>query len=82
MKHALQFVIVVSIAVSLAAMSGFAWMLLGYSVSGAFGSVLKTPEDPTAKVQLFLWGAYVMVSFVLTFWLVVIYRRQFKRQPK
>jgi hypothetical protein len=82
MKQALQIVIAVSILVCLVAISRFAWMLLGYCVSGAFLSVLKTPEDPTAKAQLFLWGVYFLSSLALTFWLVLIYRRQFKGQPK
>jgi len=78
MKRALQFVIAVSIVVSLAAMSGFAWMLLGYSVAGAFGSVLRTQKIRRPKCS-FSSGA---LMFVLTVWLVLVYRRQFKRQLK
>lgn len=80
MKHALQFLIAASIAVSLAAMAGFIWNFLGYALSGAFGSVLRTPEDPTAKGQLFLWGGCSVVAIALTFWLIVVYHQQFKRK--
>jgi glucan phosphoethanolaminetransferase (alkaline phosphatase superfamily) len=82
MKYAFQVVIVVSIAVSLAAISGFAWSFLGYSVAGAFGSVLKTPQDAAAKEQLFLWGVCSLVALALTCWLFLVYRQQFKRKLK
>jgi hypothetical protein len=61
-------------------MAGFIWNFLGYALSGAFGSVLRTPEDPTAKGQLFLWGGCSVVAIALTFWLIVVYCQQFKRE--
>jgi hypothetical protein len=58
------------------AVAGLFWRLLGWSVAGAFQSVLHAPSDPLTHTELVIWSASSIVSIFFTVWLSRLYRRQ------
>jgi hypothetical protein len=60
-KFALQTTIVLSLAVSGAAY-GLASRVLGYMADGAFGPLLRAPQEPTMHKELTLWVVYFSIS--------------------
>jgi hypothetical protein len=80
MRRALQIVMVISVAVSVAALCGFLWFWAGYGVSEAFNSLLPHPADLAEKAQFRLWGIYLVVSLAATIQLFLTYRRTYRRK--
>jgi hypothetical protein len=80
MRRVLQIVIVVSIGVALAALTGFLLRFIGYSLSEAFNPLLPHPEDIEAKRQSYLWGIYFLVASLVTVRLFQAYRRNYRRK--
>jgi hypothetical protein len=74
-KFALQTTIVLSLVVSGFAAYGLASRVLGYMADGAFGPLLRAPQEPTMHKELTLWVVYFSISFVVTVWLFVVYRK-------
>jgi ABC-type uncharacterized transport system permease subunit len=67
-KRAVQLLIVVSVAVSVAALSGLMLIFIGYSIGEAFNSTfLKTPQNFEAEPQIRLWLIYLLVALSVTF---------------
>jgi hypothetical protein len=58
---------------SCVAVAGLSWRLLGWSVAGAFQSVLHTPRDLSAHTELVIWTASSIVSIIFTAWLFRLY---------
>jgi hypothetical protein len=54
---------------------GLAWHLAAYVTVGAFGAIVRAPDDPTMHRQLDLWMIYFVVSLGITVWLFVVYRK-------
>lgn len=75
MKLALRATIILSLAVSGFAAYGLGLRVLRYLADGAFGPILRAPQEPTMHKELALWGAYFLISIVMTVWLLVVYRK-------
>jgi len=73
-KLALRTTIILSLAVSGFAAYGLGLRVLGYSLEGAFGPILRSPQEPTMHKELAKWSACFLIAIVVTIWLVVVYR--------
>jgi predicted membrane-bound mannosyltransferase len=80
MKRLLQILIVISIGVALAALAGFLWRFVGYSLSEAFNPLFPHPEDVEAKRQSYLWGICFLAASAVTFRLFQAYRQNHRRK--
>ena len=62
MKREVQLLLIVSVTVSVAALSELVLIWIGYSIGEAFNSTfLKTPENFEAERQICLWSIYLLV---------------------
>ena len=75
MKLALRATIILSLAVSMSAAYGLGLRVLRYKADGAFGPILRAPQEPTMHKELALWGACFLISIAMTVWLLVVYRK-------
>lgn len=81
MKRAVQLLLIVSVAVSMAALAGLVWIWIGYSIGEAFNStILKTPENFEAERQLRLWAIYLAVALSVMVSLFITYRQNYRRE--
>jgi hypothetical protein len=74
-RLALRATIILSLAVSGFAAYGLGLRILGYSLEGAFGPILRSPQEPIMHKELAKWGACFLIAMVVTVWLIVVYRK-------
>lgn len=81
MKRAVQLLFIVSVVVSVAALSGLVLIFVGYSIGESFNStLLKTPQNFEAERQICLWSIYLLVARSVTFSLIATYRRNYRNK--
>jgi hypothetical protein len=81
MKRAVQLLLILSVAVSVAAVWELVWIWSVYSVGEAFNvTILKTPQNFEAERQIRLWALYLLLALSVTFSLLATYRRNYRRK--
>jgi hypothetical protein len=78
MRYAVLTLAIVFATLSMIALVGLGWRLVGWSIAGAFQSVLHTTDDPAAHIELAIWAAASIISGFFTVRLIMLYRRQWK----
>jgi len=78
MRYAVLTLAIVFATLSMIAFVGLGWRLVGWSIAGAFQSVLHATDDPAAHTELSIWAAASIISGFFTVRLIMLYRRQWK----
>lgn len=78
MRYAVLTLAILFATLSVIALSGLGWRLLGWYVAGAFQSVLHTTNHPSARSEMTIWSAATIVSVFFTARLITLYRDQRK----
>lgn len=63
---------------SVVALAGLGWRVLGWSIAGAFHSLLNYSDDPSASTELSIWSAASVISIFFTVRLTLLCRRNWK----
>ena len=63
---------------SVMALTGLGWRFLGWNIAGAFHTVLRYSDDPSARTELLIWSVASVVSIFFTVRLTLLYRRNWK----
>ena len=79
MKRALQLLLIVSLVVSVVALSGLVMACIGYSIGEAYNStIIKTPQNFEVERQIWLWSIYLLIALSVTFTLFATYRQNYR----
>jgi hypothetical protein len=78
MRYVVLTLAILFASLSAVAFVGLGWRLVGWSIAGAFQSVLHTTDDPAAHTELMIWTAASIISVFFTVRLIILYRRQWK----
>jgi len=78
MRYAVLTLSILFAGLSAVALFGLGWLVVGWSIAGAFQSVLHTSDDPSAHMELAIWTAAAIISVFFTVQLIKLYRRQWK----
>ena len=81
MKLALQLLVIVSVVVSVAALSGLVMVCIGYSIGEAFDSTfINAPQNFEVERQIWLWSLYLLIALSVTLTLFATYGQNYRRK--
>jgi hypothetical protein len=75
MRYAVLTLAVLFGILSVVALTGLGWRLLGWGIAGAFQSVLHYSSDPSAQIEMLIWSGASIISLFFTVRLSLLYRR-------
>jgi len=78
MRYTVLILAVLFGVLSFLALAGLGWRLLGWSIAGAFQTVLHYSDDPSASTELSIWSAASVISLFFAVRLTLLYRRNWK----